>query len=133
MIPIKKDLFRAIRDYCKTCNPTPINCVKKVCPLFAYRHSDAAIQTDVFRVSDKEVFFEKVIEIAKSFGPEAFFWSELRARVNLRPLHDNWWAVSTRILRVHGFAIIDGARRSTHKSRCGAFDRRWKRFGGKKV
>jgi hypothetical protein len=129
--PTKKDLQSSIWTYCeKTCTVggKPVDCPISNCPLWPYRCRVADIQTNIFRTSDKELFFSKVLESASSFGPEPFFWSELRERVNLRPLHDNWWGVATRVLKSKGFGIIEGARRSKYKSRCGALDRRWKRY-----
>ena len=129
MLPTKKDLLKAIRDYCKTHATDPANCEDRKCPLWAYRHQDVGLQTDVFRINDKDIFLEKVVKAAKSFSYHPFFWSELRERVGMRPLHDNWWGVSTRVLQKEGFKIIEGSRRSKFKSRCGAIDRRWKWFG----
>ena len=132
MIALKEDLFKAIGSYCKEkCSLTdnPEYCCHRSCPLFPYRSYLVPRQTDIFRVTDSDVFMARVLHVAESYGLQPFFWSELRADVKMRPLHDNWWGVSTRILKSHGFRVVDGARRSTHKSRCGAFDRRWQKGG----
>lgn len=129
MLATKRDLTQAIWGYCKICLKDPVKCAHKGCKLWPYRSAGAALQTDIFRTSDKDVFLEAVLKAAEGFGPEPFWWSELRDRVGLRPLHNNWYGVSTKVLKSHGFGMIEGARRSTHKSRCGAMDRRWKRYG----
>ena len=131
MIALKEDLFKAINKHCKERCPrrmsSPESCYSQSCSLFPYRSIFVARQTDIFRVTDIDVFMSRVLEVATSYGPEPFYWSQLRSDVNLRPLHDNWWGVSTRMLKKNGFKVIDGTRRSTHKSRCGAFDRQWKK------
>ena len=109
MKPTNKDLLTAIRTHCKKCFPDAVRCQETTCPLWAYRHESAAVQTDIFRTEDKELFFMRVMEAARSFGPNPFFWSELRDRVKLRPLHRNWYGIATRIMKSHGFKIIDGA------------------------
>ncbi len=129
MQPTKKDLFKAIHAHCKKCSEGKANqCGLKDCNLHAYRSPSCSVQTDIFQVCDKDIFLARILDVAKSYGQAPFFWSKLRLDVNMRPLHDNWWGVSTRTLQKHGFRVIEGTRRSTHKSRCGAFDRQWQKL-----
>ena len=132
MIATKSDLTKAIGDKCNHCAKargiTPTECACDYCPLFAYRPEVLAKQTNIFRVSDVDVFMNRVLEVALSYGQQPFYWSELRSDVNLRPLHDNWWGVSTRVLKKHSFVVVEGMKRSTHSSRAGGFDRRWKKI-----
>lgn len=125
----KKDLTGAIFKHCKNCSGNKAqDCILKDCALWPYRSVNSAVQLDIFRVYDKDIFLGRVLDVAKTWGQQPFFWSELRSMVNMRPLHDNWWGVSTRVLQKHGFRVVDGARRSTHKSRCGAIDRHWQKL-----
>lgn len=124
----KRDLFRAIRNHCKACfGKNPDGCHNRACELNPYRSVTIGVQTDIFRVEDKEIFIERVLAAALGFGRSEFFWSDLRSAVDLRPLHDNWWGCSTRRLHKHGFRVLEGVKKSTHKSRAGGIDRKWKK------
>jgi len=128
MIATKKDLQTAIKNMCSGCKLHPKTCDESACPLWHYRDTSLPKQLDIFRVTDYDVFVMKIIETAESFGDQPFYWSELRNRANIRPLHDNWHGLSTSALKRAGFQIISGSKRSTHASRRGGFDRCWKKI-----
>lgn len=126
----KADLMKAIRAQCNECltDSVPRLCENMSCPLWPYRikSKKEADQMHLFRVCDKEDFISIVVNAANKFGVEPFYWSELRALCNCKPLNDNWWGISTKRLKALGFSIVDGIQRSRYAERRGGIDRRWK-------
>ncbi len=117
--PLKRDYESAIRKKCKGCTKPE----RDRCPIWPLVPQDDP-SLDIFLENDRGRFLKRVREAAHKFrGP--FWWSELRETVGIRPLHPNWWGVSTRVLEARGYMVIEGHKASTHGSRNGAQDRRW--------
>jgi len=133
LIP-KRDIIKAIKNHCENqCSSRNVkeNCCK--CSLSSFKDGEpkkGENQSDLFKMCDIDVFYASILKAADSFGGWPFWWSELRQRVKVPPVVDNWWSVSTRKLRKEGYEIIGSGKRSTIKSRCGAVERQWQRIGG---
>lgn len=130
MIITKKDLVRRVKQHCKECDAvvdSKRGCGRSGCPLFPISHDQDPEQNDLFKICDSHLFIEAVVSAAEGFNGQAFFWSELRQRLDREPAQANWWGIATKSLKKHGFRIIPGARRSGFKCRKGGFDRCWQK------
>ena len=101
----RKQLLKIIRRYCIKCmgNQKQVrNCESKECDLYPVRMRPTehrTIQTDVFKITEKEKFF-KMCDATLETMPVRFFWSEFRQAVGAYPLsHNLWGAVAKRILK----------------------------------
>lgn len=125
----KNDLLKAIRMHCDECmtDSKAKFCTTTSCKLYPYRmrYTKDADQTHLFRVCVKEDFDAILLTAAESFGYLPFYWSDLRRQANCRPLHDNWWGGSAKMLQKHGYRVLPGNRPSKIKSRNGGSDRCW--------
>lgn len=131
MIYSKRDLFEVVKKFCEKSDACRHSrgrrdCGNHTCELYPVRMR--LEQTDIFSISDYQLFRDLVIRAADTFGSEPFYWSSLRQKVGATPLHDSWWGLATRGLKNARYGIIPGYQRSTHKSRKGAIDRRWKKL-----
>lgn len=60
--------------------------------------------------------------------PVRFWFSELRARITLPPLHRNWYGTLCQIMKAEGFRPTGNYRRNTaNESRKGGLEGEWRR------
>jgi len=130
MIYSKRDFFEIIKKFCEKTDACRHSrgrrdCGNHNCLLYPIRMKTE--QTDIFSISDFNLFRNLVTKAADTFAGKPFYWSLLRQKVGATPLHDSWWGLSTRALKRAGYEVIPGYQRSQHKSRKGAMDHKWKK------
>ena len=113
----RKYLLRAIRKHCIKCmgNQKAVRVCQSVeCDLWPVRmrpsqHKD--VQTNLFRVTDSDEFFDMCMEELKRM-PDVFWWSDFRQRVKAYPLsHNTWGAVAKRLNKL-GYKQTGNRRKS---------------------
>jgi len=129
----KKQLIKVIRKNCVKCmgsTKAVRECKTINCDYYNYRMrpSQMSKQTDIFRINDKDVFFNIMLKTANENMPDTFWFSELRKASRVYPLHYNSWGTIATLLIKNGYRRTGLMRKNPITSTKGHLDFQYTRL-----
>ncbi len=127
----KKEMAQRVQKFCQKCMGRQAKrfCETRDCDLYPIRilRTKVPDQQHLFRTGLYVDFCGEILRVAMSFeGP--FYFSELRLRAGVTPLHHNWWGAVTRSKTwKQTFRQTGEHRRSPIKSVNGTAEFQWTR------